>query len=80
MSRTPPIGDRSPKINPLRSRAKIFLIGVGESGELISDRRTEHLTKNSAMRVVVGWKGPKGNAAGTSEMGRSETELAYPEG
>ncbi len=35
----------------------------------------DRLSKDPAMRVVVGWKGPERNAASTSEMGRFETEL-----
>ena len=35
----------------------------------------DRLSKDPAMRVVVGWKGPDRNAASTSEMGRFETEL-----
>ena len=34
----------------------------------------DRLSKDPAMRVVVGWKGPDRNAASTSEMGRFETE------
>ena len=33
------------------------------------------LSKDPAMRVVVGWKASERNAASTSEMGRFETEL-----
>ena len=35
----------------------------------------DRLSQDSAMRVVVGWKGLDRNAASTSEMGRLETGL-----
>jgi len=35
----------------------------------------DRLSKDPAMRVVVGWQGSERNAASTSEMGRFETEL-----
>ena len=35
----------------------------------------DRLSKDPAMRVVVGWKGPDRNVASTSEMGRLETGL-----
>ncbi len=35
----------------------------------------DRLSKDPAMRVLVGWQGSERNAASTSEMGRFETEL-----
>ena len=35
----------------------------------------DRLSQDSAMRVVVGWKGSDRKAASTSEMGKFETEL-----
>lgn len=40
----------------------------------------ERLSRDPAMRVIVGWQGTDKQAASTSEMGRFETELLTQEG
>ena len=40
----------------------------------------ERLSRDPAMRVVVGWQGSERKGASTSQMGRFETELLTQEG